>query len=289
MTTGSGRQVSDYMHRQLEIVPQDASVLTVSTRMRIRNIGSVLIETFDRPHHDCRVAGIVTETDLIGKVLAPGRVPSRTSMADIMSSPLVTIAPNRPMVDASHLMEGKQIRHLVVMEGTDVLGVISIRDLVRHFVDSDGGPVQALTDVYRPLSVLMRTAIETIGSDDTALVAARRMADKHIGALFVMEAEELVGIVTEADLVRKLLAYQLDPETIRVGALMNSPLIDIDINRTIRDASERMTAKRIRHLAVTEHEKVVGVLSVRDLVKMVSIRDRPAFLKRGPTPGGLSE
>ena len=96
----------------------------------------------------------------------------------------------------------------------------------------------------------------------------------------MIEADELVGIITEGDLVRKLLAYQLDPEAVRVGALMNSPLLDIDINRTIRDASERMAAKRVRHLAVTEHEKVVGVLSIRDLVKMVAIRDRPDFLKR---------
>jgi CBS domain-containing protein len=268
------------MHRQLEVAPQDASVVTVATRMREKSIGSVLIEAFDRPHHDCRIAGIVTETDLVGKVLAQRRAPSSVSMMDIMSRPLITIAPNRPMLDASHLMEIKKIRHLAVAEGTDVVGIISVRDLVRHFVDSDGGPVQALTDVYRPLSVLMRTAIETIGSDDRAIMAAQRMADKHIGALFVTEADELVGIVTEADLVRKLLAHQLDPETMRVGALMNSPLIDIDVNRTIRDASERMAAKRIRHLAVTEHEKVVGVLSIRDLVKIVSIRDRPEFLRR---------
>ena len=263
MTTVSGQHVSDYMHRQLEVVPQDTSVVTVATQMRTRSVGSVLIECFDRPHNDCRIAG--------------------TSMADIMSSPLITIAPTRPMVDASHLMQSKNVRHLVVTEGTDVLGIISIRDLVRHFVDADGGPVQALTNVYRPLSVLMKTAIETIGSDETALEAAQRMADKHIGALFVMEAEELVGIITEGDLVRKLLAYQLDPLTLRVGALMNSPLVDIDINRTIRDASERMSAKRIRHLAVTDHEKVVGVLSIRDLVKMVAVRDRPDFLKREST------
>jgi CBS domain-containing protein len=280
MTTGSGQQVSDYMHRQLEVAPQDASVVTVATRMREKSIGSVLIEAFDRPHHDCRIAGIVTETDLVGKVLAQRRAPSSVSMMDIMSRPLITIAPNRPMLDASHLMEIKKIRHLAVAEGTDVVGIISVRDLVRHFVDSDGGPVQALTDVYRPLSVLMRTAIETIGSDDRAIMAAQRMADKHIGALFVTEADELVGIVTEADLVRKLLAHQLDPETMRVGALMNSPLIDIDVNRTIRDASERMAAKRIRHLAGTVHETVVGVLSIRDLVKIVSIRDRPEFLRR---------
>lgn len=281
MTTASGHHVSDYMHRQLEVVPQDTSVVTVAARMRTHSIGSILVESFDRPHHDCRIAGIVTETDLVAKVLAKGLVPSRTSMADIMSSPLITIAPNRPMVDASHVMQAKNVRHLVVTEGTDVLGVISVRDLVRHFVDADGGPVQALTNVYRPLSVLMKTAIETIGSEETALAAAKRMTEKHIGALFVIEADELVGIITEGDLVRKLLAYQLDPEAMRVGALMNSPLLDIDINRTIRDASERMAAKRIRHLAVTEHEKVVGVLSIRDLVKMVAIRDRPDFLKRG--------
>ena len=73
MTTVSGQHVSDYMHRQLEVVPQDTSVVTVATKMRTRSVGSVLIECFDRPHNDCRIAGIVTETDLVAKVLAPGR------------------------------------------------------------------------------------------------------------------------------------------------------------------------------------------------------------------------
>jgi signal-transduction protein with cAMP-binding, CBS, and nucleotidyltransferase domain len=224
----------------------------------------------------------VTETDLVSKVLAPGRVPSSTSMLEIMSSPLITIEPNRPMLDASHLMETKRVRHLAVSDGAEVIGVISVRDLVRHFVEADRGPVQSLSDVYRPLSVLMNRAIISIGSHDTALAAAQRMADKHIGALFVTEAEELVGIITEADLVRKVLADQLDPVETRVGAVMNSPLIEIDINRTIHNASEHMAEHRIRHLAVTENGKVVGVLSIRDLVKMVSIRDRPEFLKRSP-------
>ena len=152
MTTGSGRHVSDYMHRQLEVLPLNATVVAAATKMRERSIGSVLIETFDRLQNDCPIAGIVTETDLVGKVLAPGRVPTRTTMSDIMSSPLITIAPNSPMLDASHLMETKKIRHLAVAEGNDVLGVISVRDLVRHFVEAEGGPVQALTDVYRPLT-----------------------------------------------------------------------------------------------------------------------------------------
>jgi CBS domain-containing protein len=60
---------------------------------------------------------------------------------------------------------------------------------------------------------------------------------------------------------------------------MNAPLIQIDINHTVRDASRLMAEKRIRHLVVTEDKKVVGLLSVRDLVKMVSVRDMPRFLR----------
>jgi len=69
-----------------------------------------------------------------------------------------------------------------------------------------------------------------------------------------------------------------EAESIRVSAVMSSPLQSIDINRTIRDASKVMAERAVRHLAVMENGKVVGVLSIRDLVKMVSVRDRPRFL-----------
>jgi CBS domain-containing protein len=58
---------------------------------------------------------------------------------------------------------------------------------------------------------------------------------------------------------------------------MSSPLLSIDVNRTIRDASKVMAEQGVRHLSVTENGKIVGVLSIRDLVKMVSVRDRPRF------------
>ena len=60
---------------------------------------------------------------------------------------------------------------------------------------------------------------------------------------------------------------------------MNYPLIQIDINCTVRDASRLMAKERIRHLVVTEDNKIVGLLSLRDLVKMVSVRDKPRFLR----------
>jgi len=183
------------------------------------------------------------------------------------------------MLDASHLMETNHVRYLCVPDEEEIVGVISVRDLVRYFVDSEGGPVHDLDNVYRPLSVLMRTTIETIASERTVSEATQTMGEKRIGSLLVLEAGEMVGIVTETDVVRKVIADGLHARSTSVRAVMNAPLIQIDINRTIRDASRLMAEKRIRHLAVTEENKVVGLLSVRDLVRMVSVRDMPRFLR----------
>jgi CBS domain-containing protein len=196
-----------------------------------------------------------------------------------MASPLLTITPDRPMLDASHLMEINQVRHLCVSEGGAIVGLISVRDLVKHFVEAESGPIRELDDVYRPLSVLMRTSIETIDGKETLLTAARRMAEKRTGSLLVAEAGGVVGIVTESDMVRKALAYNLEAGLIPVGSLMNHPVIETDINRTVHDASDLMAEKGIRHLAVTENHKIVGILSVRDLIRMISVRDRPRFLR----------
>ena len=110
-------------------------------------------------------------------------------------------------------------------------------------------------------------------------MAAQTMAEKRIGSLLVLAAGEMVGIMTETDVVRKVIASHLPASSTHVGAVMNYPLIQIDISRTVRAASQLMAKERIRHLAVTEDNTVVGLVSVRDLVKMVSVRDKPRFLR----------
>jgi CBS domain-containing protein len=267
------------MHRNLETIPPGTTLVTVAERMREKSLGSLLVKPADGGGPISRRSGIVTETDLIRKVLAKGIDPHLTLADQIMSTPLLTIAADRPMLDASHLMESNHIRHLCVSDNDDIVGIISMRDLARYFVDSEGGPVHDLDNVFRPLSVLMRTTMETIASERTVKEAAETMAEKRIGSLLVLEAEKTVGIVTETDLVRKVIAARLPASRTGIKAVMNDPVIQIDINRTVRDASRLMAEARIRHLAVTEDNKVVGLLSVRDLVKIVSVRDKPRFLR----------
>ena len=268
------------MHRTLEVVPPNTTIVEAAVRMREKSLGSLLVESTDAEGRVFNRSGIVTETDLIRKVLAKGIDSSLAMVDQIMTSPLLTITPDRPMLDASHLMETNHVRYLCASDEEEIVGVISVRDLVRYFVDSEGGPVRDLDNVYRPLSVLMRTTMETIARERTVLEAAQKMEEKRIGSLLVLEAGDMAGIVTETDVVRKVIASRLPAHSTRVGAVMNYPLIQIDINHTVRDASRFMAEKRIRHLAVKENNKVVGLLSVRDLIKMVSVRDKPRFLRQ---------
>jgi signal-transduction protein with cAMP-binding, CBS, and nucleotidyltransferase domain len=265
----------------LEVVPPETTIVEAAVRMREKSVGSLLVEPTNAEGRVSNRSGIVIETDLIRKVLAKGMDSSLTRVDQIMISPLLTITPDRPMLDASHLMETNHVRHLCVSDKEEIVGVISVRDLVRYFIDSEGGPIRDLDNVFRPLSVLrvlMQTTMETIASERTVLEATQTMTEKRIGSLLVLEAGDMVGIVTETDVVRKVIAAGLPARSTSVGAVMNAPLIHIDINDTAREASRLMAEKRIRHLAVTEHNKVVGLLSVRDLVKVVSIRDERRFL-----------
>jgi CBS domain-containing protein len=261
----------------LEVVSPTATVTAVAERMSVKRIGCLLVESDDPTRGPI---GILTETDLVRKVLAAGLDPMVTTANQVMVSPIVTITGNRTMLDASHVMETNHIRHLCVAEAGEIVGIVSVRDLVRSFVDAESGPVSDLDQVYRPLSILMATTLATIPSDAALLTAAQLMREKRLGSLLTMEAGEIVGIVTECDLVRKGLAVNRAGAHTHISAVMSSPLLSIDVNRTVRDASKAMAEQGVRHLTVTESGKIVGVLSVRDLVKMVSVRDRPRFLTK---------
>lgn len=121
--------------------------------------------------------------------------------------------------------------------------------------------------IQRPLAVMMHRALKTIGPDASLLEAARRMRDDRVGALFVCDGGQYLGIVSEADLVRKGMAESLPAREIPVRTVMSAPVINIDVAGSPHQASDLMAEKGIRHLAVTEDGQIVGMLSVRDLLR----------------------
>jgi CBS domain-containing protein len=117
-----------------------------------------------------------------------------------------------------------------------------------------------------PISILMTKEIKKISAKATVYETASLMKTYKIGSLLVEEGHEYIGIVSETDLVRKGLAESLDPLKTTIDSVMSSPLITIDIKRSPKEANDIMSERGIRHLAVTEFGKIVGMLSVRDLL-----------------------
>ncbi len=95
---------------------------------------------------------------------------------------------------------------------------------------------------------------------------AQKMRDEQVGALFIEKNGELVGSVSDRELVRKAVADRKDLENTTVESIMTTPLNCIDSTKTLLDAQDAMKDLGVRHLAVREGGKVVGIISVGDLL-----------------------
>jgi CBS domain-containing protein len=111
--------------------------------------------------------------------------------------------------------------------------------------------------------------IFSVAPEDPVFTAIRKMADHHVGALLVMRADRLVGIISERDYARKVVLLGRDSQSTRVDDIMTKSVITVTPRQDAHDCMRLMTDKRIRHLPVVSGERVVGVLSIGDLVRAV--------------------
>ncbi|HZO23640.1 MAG TPA: CBS domain-containing protein [Steroidobacteraceae bacterium] len=110
-------------------------------------------------------------------------------------------------------------------------------------------------------------AVFSVKPDDPVLEAVRMMADRHVGALLVMSADELQGIVSERDYARKVILHGRSSADTPVAQIMSSPVVTVSLGQTVQDCMQLMTERRLRHLPVVEAGKVIGMISIGDLLK----------------------
>ncbi len=111
--------------------------------------------------------------------------------------------------------------------------------------------------------------IYSVPPDAVVIDAIRVMAEKHVGALLVMEGTRLVGILSERDYARKVVLMGRSSDSTAVREIMTAAVRTIGPQDTVDDAMRLMTDHRIRHLPVLQGSKVVGIVSIGDLVKSV--------------------
>lgn len=136
-------QLLDLKGHDVHSVKPDAAVIDAIRMMAEQHVGALLVMEGNR------LAGIVSERDYARKVVLKGRSSDTTPVRDIMSTPVLTIEPDGTVDEAMRLMTERRIRHLPVMRGASVVGIVSIGDLVKSVIEEQQHTIEDLQHYIR--------------------------------------------------------------------------------------------------------------------------------------------
>jgi CBS domain-containing protein len=118
------------------------------------------------------------------------------------------------------------------------------------------------------ISILMQEPVLKIDGDLTVEMAAEMMGKNHVGSLLVTKGKGNVGIVTERDVLSKVIAEKLDLEKVKVKEIMSKPLVTVDKDTEAEEVINVMAGKGVRRVLVTDEETIVGIFSTSDITKL---------------------
>lgn len=263
-------KVRELMTTKVRAIAPDASISEAIRKMKKYGIHGLVVATADK-----KPLGIITTYDAL-LVMARGRSRERILVEDIMSPELISADPDEDILSALKTMLDNQVTKLPVVEGDELVGILCATDLVDVFdkvfleekeVDVGECPKVALTigDVMHEPTI--------VGPELSVLDAAKIMSEKEVGSLLVKDGG-ILGILTERDLSRKVVARGLDGGKVSVSEIMSTPCYTIDSDACISEASRLFNKHNIRRLPVVEDGEVVGRVSVRDIAKTLAMRRR---------------
>ena len=245
------KEVSHIMSQDVITINPESSMAEAARIMGEKHIGSLIVKKYETP------VGIVTERDLLSKVLAWGKDPVKEKVEASMSFPLVMIDPSAKIKEAAQMMIQKKGR-LAVFDGGKLVGVVTASDLISSL------PEVPETEVK--VDDFMTKEVMTADEETTVASIAKIMGEKRIGSVIVTSNEEPFGIFTERDLLTTFLVKGKSLLT-KVGKEASSPLIKAPSGTSVHKAAAIMVLKKIRRLPITLGDKLVGIITARDLVE----------------------
>jgi CBS domain-containing protein len=245
------RKVGDIMSRDVFTTTAETPMIQAAKIMGEQHIGSLIVMKFGTP------VAIVTERDLLSKVLAGGLDLETTLVGKVMSYPLIKICPTLEIREAARAMIHKKGR-LGVFECGELAGVVTASDLIREMPDA---PETSLT-----VDDFMTREIVSVREDETVASVAGIMGAKRVGSVIVIHDGKPAGIFTERDLLSTFLVRGKSLET-PVGIASTSPLKTAPAGISIHEAAKIMAAQHIRRLPLSKKKQLTGIITARDLVE----------------------
>ena len=247
-------KVNQIMIRDVATISSYESVATAAMIMHQKKISCIVAL------NNGKVTGILTETDLLEKTVANERDTRKIKVADIMSSPVKTLPSDSSILEASEFMQAQNIKRLPLMEDEKLVGIVTQTDLTR-VITSYG--------MWRDVTEIMSRDVSTIQKNASVTKAAEVMTLQQISSIIVMDGDRIAGVLTERDILTRVVALNKNPHNIKTEKIMSSPVISIPSNYSIFSASKTMENMKIRRLVVIEEDKICGIVTQTDIFRAV--------------------
>ncbi len=250
-------KAGDIMSRDVAAISPQSTVVS-AVRIMSSNKISCLIVT-----DNGRLSGIVTERDILKKAVAGGNDFRKMIVEQIMSSPVRSIPLVLSVMETSKIMETENIRRLVVLENERFVGIITQTDMVQAL---------ASYSISQEVSEIMTSNVAVIASSASVKEAAELMASKDISCLVAMGKDAVVGIFTERDLLKRVVAMKRNPAQTRLKKVMSSPVVTVSSDCSVLSANKLLDRIGIRRLVVMDNETLLGVITQTDILKAIKTK-----------------
>jgi CBS domain-containing protein len=246
--------VSDIMSRDIASVCPGSSVVSAAKIMSSKTISCLIILDNGAP------LGIVTETDILKKGVTNGNNLCKMRVEQIMSSPVRSVPPDLSVMDASRIMEAEHIRRLVILDGDLSIGIVTQTDMVRAL---------ASYTLSKEVSDVMTSDVAVVAASATVKEAAQLMASEDISCVVAMDHNSVVGIFTERDFLKRVVALKRSPARTRLKRVVSSPVVTVCSDCSVLSAWKLLERTAIRRLVVMDDERLVGMITQTDILKAI--------------------
>jgi CBS domain-containing protein len=245
------RLAKEIMSQDVVTITPEALLDEAARIMGEKHIGSLIVMKYHTP------VGIVTERDLLSKVLALDRSLIAEKVENVMSYPLAAVSLTAKIKEVAQLMTSTKGRLAVFDVGT-LVGIITASDLIKSLPDVP--ETEVIVDDF------MTKELVTADEKTPVISIAAIMGRHRIGSVIITNEEEPFGIFTERDLLTAFLARGRGLYG-EVGPKCSWPLIVIPAGASVHRAAATMALKHIRRLPIVRDDKLVGIITARDLVE----------------------
>ncbi len=264
---GRTLMVGDIMSESVITASVDELIVSVAKRMSENHVSCVVVV------ENGKLAGILTQKDILRAVASKDNDYEQAKTADEMSRAVGVVLPTLSVLAAGKIMETKGIKRLAVLEGKRLVGIVTQTDVTRGLTFLS--PLRSVADI-------MSTHVATVGIAATVAEAARIMFDNNISCIVVMNDDEVAGILTEKDLLDRVVIARKHADKTTVSEVMTRPVTWIPPSYSVLGAAQKMDQLHLHRLIVMDRKHLCGIVTQTDVMRAIRRELERADTTSGP-------